>query len=73
MSMSTVDTHFLVSGYAAIDGCVDDPVEAHAEQVDVSVKLLVLVLADEGTQLLVLIFNHVNGVLQRTDFNLHNT
>lgn len=38
--------YLLVSGDAAIHRGVDDPVEAHAERVDVAVMLSVLVLAD---------------------------
>ncbi len=63
-------TDFLVSGDSSIDGGVDHPVEAHAEQIDVSVKLLVLVLTDQGAQLLVLVLHHIYGVLQRTNLNL---
>lgn len=60
----------LVSGDASVDGGVDDPVERHAEQVDVAVQLLVLVLADQGPQLQVLVLHHGDGVFQRTHLHL---
>ena len=52
----------LVSGDASVDGGVDDSVQRHAEQVDVAVQLLVLVLADQSPQLLVLILHYRDGV-----------
>ena len=55
-------SHLLVSGDASVDGGVDDSVQRHAEQVDVAVQLLVLVLADQSPQLLVLILHHRDGV-----------
>lgn len=63
----------LVSGDASVNRGVDDPVQRHAEQVDVAVQLLVLVLADQSPQLLVLILHHREGVLQRTHLHLSET
>lgn len=60
----------LVSGDASVDGGVNDSVQRHAEQVDVAVQLLVLVLADQSPQLLVLILHHRDGVFQRTHLHL---
>lgn len=62
--------YLLVSGDASVDGRVDDPVQAHAERVDVAVMLPVLVLADQGAQLLGLVLHHVDGVLQRAHLHL---
>ena len=62
----------LVSGDASIDGGVDDAVQRHAEKVDVAVKLLVLVLADQSPQLLVLVLHHSDGVLQRAHLHLRD-
>lgn len=57
-----VKESLLVSGDASVNGGVDDSVQGHAEQVDVAVQLLVLVLADQSPQLLVLILHHSDGV-----------
>lgn len=65
-----VAPHLLVSGDASVHGGVDDSVQAHAERVDVAVMLPVLVLADQGAQLLGLILHHVNGVLQGAHLHL---
>lgn len=54
----------LVACDASVDGSVNDAVQAHAQQVDVAVHLLVLILADQGPQLLVLVLNHLDGILQ---------
>ena len=62
--------YLLVAGDATVDGSVDDSVERHAEQVDVPVQLLVLVLTDQSPQLLVLVLHHVDGILQRTHLHL---
>lgn len=40
--------HLLVACNAPIDSCIDDTIQAHAEQVDVAMHLFVLILADEG-------------------------
>lgn len=60
----------LVSGDASVDGGIDDAVQRHAQQVDVPVQLLVLVLADQSPDLLVLVFHHRRGVLQRAHLHL---
>lgn len=65
--------HLLVSGDASVHGGVDDSVQRHAEQVDVSVQLLVLVLTDQRPQLLVLVLHHGDGVFQRTHLHLRDT
>lgn len=52
----------LVSGDASVNGSVDDAVQRHAEQVDVAMQLLVLVLADQSPQLQVLILHYREGV-----------
>lgn len=62
--------HLLVPGDAPVDGGVDDAVQRHAQQVDVALQLLVLVLADQGPQLLVLVLHHGDSVLQRAHLNL---
>lgn len=62
----------LVSGDASVDGGVDDSVQSHAEQVDVAVQLLVLVLADQRPQLPVLVLHHTEGVFQWTHLHLGN-
>lgn len=69
-----IDTLFganlLVSGDASVDGGVDDPIQRHAQQVDVSMQLLVLVLANQSPQLLVLVLHHRDGVFQWTHLHL---
>lgn len=60
--MKVCRSHLLVSGDASVHRGVDDPVQSHTEQVDVAVKLFVLVLADQGPQLLVLILHNTDGV-----------
>lgn len=62
--------HLLVARDAAVDRGVDDTVQAHAEQADVAMRLLVLILADQGPQLLVLILHHLDGILQRAHLHL---
>ena len=62
--------YLLVSGYASIDCSIYDPIETHAEWVDVAMVLSVLILADERPQLLGLVLHHVDGILQRTHFHL---
>lgn len=62
--------HLLVARDASIDGSVDDAVETHAEQVDVAMHLLVLVLADQGPQLLVLVLHNLDGILQGAHLHL---
>lgn len=62
--------HLLVACDAAVDRGVDDAVQAHAEQADVAMRLLVLILADQGPQLLVLILHHLDGILQRAHLHL---
>lgn len=64
--------HLLVARNAPVDGCVDDTVQAHAEKVDVALHLFVLILADQGPQLLVLILDHLDGVLQRAHLHLRH-
>lgn len=65
--------HLLVARNAAIDSRVDDAVQAHAQQVDVAMCLFVLVLADQGPQLLVFILDHLDGILQRAHLHLRHT
>lgn len=62
--------YLLVSGNASVHSRVYDSVQAHAERVDVAVMLPVLVLADQGAQLLGLVLHHVNGVLQGAHLHL---
>lgn len=62
--------YLLVPGDASVHGRVYDSVQAHAEWVDVAVMLPVLVLADQGAQLLGLVLHHVNGVLQGAHLHL---
>lgn len=62
--------NLLISGDASVHGGVDDSVQRHAEQVDVPMQLLVLVLTDQSPQLLVLILHHRDGVFQRTHLHL---
>lgn len=72
---SRAPAHLLVACNASIDSCVNDAIQAHAEKVDVAMDLLVLILADQGPQLLVLILNHLDGILQRAHLHLgaHST
>lgn len=62
--------YLLISGDAPVHSSIYDPIEAHAERVDVAMMLPVLVLADESPQLLGLILHHVNGILQRAHLHL---
>lgn len=62
--------YLLVSGDASVHGRVYDSVQTHAERVDVAVMLPVLVLADQGAQLLGLVLHDVDGVLQGADLHL---
>lgn len=62
--------NLLVSGNASVDGGVDNPVQRHAQQVDVSMQQLVLVLANQSPQLLVLVLHHRDGVFQWTHLHL---
>lgn len=50
--------YLLVSGHTPVDGSVHHAIERHAKQVDVAVQLLVLVLANQRSQLLVLVLHH---------------
>ena len=67
--------YLLVACDASVDSSVNDAVQAHAQQVDVAVHLLVLILADQGAQLLVLVLNHLDGILQGAHLHLgaHST
>lgn len=65
-------THLLIACNASIDSCIYDAIQAHAEQVDVAMYLLVLILADQGPQLLILILNHLDGILQRAHLHLEH-
>lgn len=60
----------MVACNASVDSSVNDAIQAHAEQVDVAMHLLVLILADQGPQLLVLILNHLDGILQGAHLHL---
>lgn len=71
--MKFLASDLLVSGDATVHRGVDDSVERHAEQVDVAVQLLVLVLADQRPQLVVLVLHHRDGVFQRTHLDLQQT
>lgn len=62
--------YLLVSGDASVHSRIYDPVQTHAERVDVAVMLPVLVLADQGAQLLGLVLHDVNGVLQGAHLHL---
>lgn len=62
--------YLLISGDASIHSSIYDPIEAHAERVDVAMMLPVLVLADQSSQLLGLILHHINSILQRAHFHL---
>lgn len=61
--------YLLVAGQPAVDGGVDDPVEAHGEGVDV-LHLPALALRDQRAQLQVLVLDHLDGVLQRAHLHL---
>lgn len=69
-SPSALQQYLLISGNASIHSSIYDPIEAHAERVDVPMMLPVLVLANQSPQLLGLILHHVNSVLQRADLHL---
>lgn len=62
--------YLLISGNAPVHSSIYDPIEAHAERVDVAMMLPVLVLADQSPQLLGLILHHINSVLQRAHLHL---
>lgn len=62
--------YLLISGNASIHGGIYDPVQAHAERVNVALMLPVLVLADQSPQLLGLVLHHVDGVLDGTHLHL---
>lgn len=66
-------THLLVACDASIDCSIDDAIQAHAEQVDVAMHLLVLVLTNQGPQLLVLVLYNLDGILQRAHLHLRHT
>ncbi|KAK7811389.1 hypothetical protein U0070_002322 [Myodes glareolus] len=55
---------------ASIDSCINDTIQAHAEQIDVAMHLFVLILADQSSQLLILILDYLDGILQRTHLHL---
>lgn len=69
-SPSALQQYLLISGNSSIHSSIDDPIEAHAERVDVPMMLPVLVLANQSPQLLGLILHHVNSVLQRAHLHL---
>lgn len=60
----------MVSGDTPIDSSVHHAIERHAEQIDVAVQLLVLVLANQRSQLLVLVLHHRKGILQGAHLHL---
>lgn len=62
--------YLLVAGDASVHGGVYDPVQAHAERVNVALMLPVLVLADQSAQLLGFVLHHVDGVLDGTHLHL---
>lgn len=58
---------------ATVDSSINDTIEAHTEQADVAMRLFVLILANQGPQLLVLILHHLDGILQRAHLHLTHT
>ena len=66
-------THLLVARDASIDCRINDSIQAHAEQVDIAVHLLVLVLANQGPQLLVFVLHNLDGILQGAHLHLGHT
>ena len=67
---ATLQRYLLISGDASVHSSIYNPIETHAEWVDVAVMLPVLVLADQSPQLLGLILHHINGILQRAHLHL---
>lgn len=62
--------YLLIPGDASVHCSIYDPVQAHAERVNVALMLPVLVLADQSPQLLGLVLHHVDGVLNGTHLHL---
>lgn len=49
LSRVKVSSYLLVARDASIDSCINDTIQAHAEQIDVAMHLFVLVLADQSS------------------------
>lgn len=49
LSLVKVSSYLLVARDASIDSCINDTIQAHAEQIDVAMHLFVLVLADQSS------------------------
>lgn len=62
--------HLLVPRNSPVNGGIDHSVQTHAEKINVAMHLFMLVLAYQCPQLLVFVLNHLNGIFQRTYFNL---
>lgn len=68
--MLITPVYLLVSGNTSVDRSVHHPIERHAEQVDIAVQLLVLVLANKCSQLLVFVLHHREGIFQGANLHL---
>lgn len=62
--------YLLVPCNSPINSCIDHSIQTHAEKINVTMHLFMLVLAYQCSQLLVFVLNHLNGIFQRTYFNL---
>lgn len=62
--------HLLVPCNSPVNGGINHSVQTHAEKINVAMHLFMLVLAYQCPQLLVFVLNHLNGIFQRTYFNL---
>lgn len=63
-------TYLLVPCNSPIHSCINHSIQTHAEKINVTMHLFMLVLAYQRSQLLVFVLNHLNGIFQRTYFNL---